>query len=69
MSPLTEQVTIQVRYQNEVRHTVREALRVENPYRMGTDPELYVRLTRDRANMLCAQLNQIQGVKASLYAE
>jgi hypothetical protein len=69
VSPLLEHVTVQVQYQNEVRHTVREALRIEQAFRKGTDPELYVKLTRDRAHLLVARLNQIAGVKAKLYGE
>ena len=69
MSPLTEQVVIQVSYPQEMNHPVREALRVEQPYRMGTDPQWYVRLTRDRADLLIVRLNQIQGVTAKLYGE
>jgi hypothetical protein len=69
MSPLTEQVVVQISYPQSVRMPVQEALAIEHPYRMGTDPEWYVRLTRDRADLLIVRLNQIQGVKASLYGE
>ena len=66
MSPLTEQVVVKIDYPHEMRHTVREALRVEQPYRMGADPQWYVRMPRDRADLLVANLVQIQGVMATL---
>ncbi len=69
MSPLTEQVVVQISYPQSVRLAVQEALAIEHPYRMGTDPQWYVRLTRDRGNLLVARLNQIDGVKASLFGE
>ena len=69
MPSFNEQVTVQVRYPNEVHFAVEQAVRPHHLYRLGTNPERYVRMSRERADLLIAHLNQIEGVKARVYGE
>lgn len=69
MSSLTERVIVQVSFPSWMERAVRTAIELHHPYRMGTDPELYVRTERERADLLIANLRAMEGVKAKLYGE
>lgn len=69
MSALTERVIVQIQFPKEMERAVRAAVELHHPYQMGTDKELYVRTERAGADLLVANLNLIEGVKAKLFGE
>ncbi len=69
MSSLIERVIVQINFPKRMERAVRTAIELHHPYQMGTDPELYVRTERDRADLLIANLRAMEGVKAKLYGE